>query len=72
MANTWGSYGSGKRPGFRSEVADTILRNFPGFVLACSLFVVILIYFPGVCERVLRVNFGSFRLFNFFQVHFSW
>ena len=43
MVNTWGSYGNGKRPGFRSEVANTIRRNFRGFVLACAFFLVILV-----------------------------
>ena len=36
VVNTWGSYGSGKRSGFTSEVADTIRRNFRGFVLECA------------------------------------
>ena len=43
VVNTWGSYGSGKRPGFRSEVADGIPGNFRPFVLACSFFLVILV-----------------------------
>ena len=71
MVNTWGSYGNGKRPGFRSEVANTIRGKYRTFVLACAFFV----YFRGGRGRrgrVLHVNFRSFRLFNFFQVHFSW
>ena len=48
--NTWGSYGSGKKPGCLNrgagQVLDGIHRYFRGFVLACS-------FRP--------VNFRSFR-----------
>ena len=36
VVNTWGSYGSGKRPGGQIEVADGIRRYFHGFVPAFS------------------------------------
>ena len=73
VVNTWGSYGSGKRPGFRSEVANTIRGNSRTFVIRCSFFVVILVLsgWPRAWRAGSRGNSGSFQLFNFF-VHFSW
>ena len=72
--NTWGSYGKGERPGGQIELADGIRRYLRAFVLAVR-FVCEFSYFRawrGRCRRVLYVNFRSFRLFNFFDVHFSW
>ena len=55
-------------------MADGFRRYFRGFVLACA-FSSLFTYFSGGRggrARVLSVNFRSFRLFNFFDVHFSW
>ena len=62
--------GRGARSGCRTEFVAI-------FVLSCLhvRFVCEFSYFRagrGRRRRVLYVNFRSFRLFNFFDVHFSW
>ena len=54
-------------------MADGIRRYFRGFVLVCA-FSSLFTYFSGGRgrrPRGLYVNFRSFRLFNFFDVHIS-